>query len=214
MWPMSISEITKFLRKKKNLTQMELAVRLNVSQTNIMFIETGKRTPSKELAKRMARFFDVPIQAFFDPDYDLDASSPDYSAVKIPYYNVVASAGNGIYAELEYISQYLTVSDGRFAAYLRGVKNPSAITIRGNSMSPGLNDGDMVVIDTDDHELVDGRIYVIEIEGELFIKRLFRDPFSKTVLVKSDNPQYPENRVGPESLHICGRMRWKMFQEV
>jgi phage repressor protein C with HTH and peptisase S24 domain len=50
-----------------------------------------------------------------------------------------------------------------------------AITVRGDSMEPGLHEGDTVVVNTADKVLVSGSVYVVNYEGEAVVKRLLRD---------------------------------------
>jgi transcriptional regulator with XRE-family HTH domain len=61
---MTFAEKLKSLRKGKGLTQMKLAAATNMSLGVIADIESGRREPSKEVAKHLAEFFDVPIQTF------------------------------------------------------------------------------------------------------------------------------------------------------
>jgi putative transcriptional regulator len=48
------------------MTQQELADRAGVSRQTIHSIEAGKYKPSIELALRLARLFDVPVEALFE----------------------------------------------------------------------------------------------------------------------------------------------------
>ncbi|QIB26281.1 helix-turn-helix domain-containing protein [Caloranaerobacter azorensis] len=57
----SIGDIIKRLRKDNNLTQDELANKLNISRSTIGMIETNKREPSNELLVKIANFFNVSI---------------------------------------------------------------------------------------------------------------------------------------------------------
>jgi Predicted transcriptional regulator len=50
-----------------------------------------------------------------------------------------------------------------------------ACKMTGDSMMPGLNNGDTVLIDTSRTQPKDGRVFAINYEGELVIKRLMRD---------------------------------------
>jgi len=50
-----------------------------------------------------------------------------------------------------------------------------AITVRGESMEPTFYEGDLVVINTADKQLVDGAVFAINYEGEPVVKRLMRD---------------------------------------
>lgn len=49
------------LRKEENLTQVELAKKLNISRSSLSMYENGERRPSFELADAMAAFFDVDL---------------------------------------------------------------------------------------------------------------------------------------------------------
>jgi putative transcriptional regulator len=53
------------LRKKKGLTQKELADILGVSESTISMYETGDRIPSLFKAKKMAKFFNVKVEEIF-----------------------------------------------------------------------------------------------------------------------------------------------------
>lgn len=55
----------KVLRAERDWSQAELAGRLGVSRQTINAIETGKYDPSLPLAFRIARVFDMPIEAIF-----------------------------------------------------------------------------------------------------------------------------------------------------
>jgi putative transcriptional regulator len=58
----------KVLRAERDWSQADLAHRLDVSRQSINAIETGKYDPSLPLAFRIARLFDMPIEAIFDAD--------------------------------------------------------------------------------------------------------------------------------------------------
>lgn len=51
------------LREQRNLTQRELAKKINVASSAIAMYETGERTPSLNKAKEIAQFFKVPVEA-------------------------------------------------------------------------------------------------------------------------------------------------------
>ena len=55
----------KELRAKFNITQEELAQRAKVTRQTIIAIEAGKYNPSLELAFRLAKILDTPIEEMF-----------------------------------------------------------------------------------------------------------------------------------------------------
>ncbi|MDO8902052.1 MAG: helix-turn-helix transcriptional regulator [Phenylobacterium sp.] len=63
----------KVLRAERDWSQGELAQRLGVSRQSVNAIETGKYDPSLPLAFRIARVFNLPIEAIFDDDATAEA---------------------------------------------------------------------------------------------------------------------------------------------
>jgi putative transcriptional regulator len=56
----------KVLRAERDWSQADLAIRLDVSRQSVNAIETGKYDPSLPLAFRIAKLFDLPIEAIFE----------------------------------------------------------------------------------------------------------------------------------------------------
>lgn len=83
--------------------------------------------------------------------------------------------------------------------------------VAGASMFPRLREGDAVLFDTSDLEVLDGKLYVIEWSGTTYVKRLYRE-LDGLVRVVSDNPA-PEFRdrlvqPGDPGFKVLGRVRW------
>jgi putative transcriptional regulator len=57
----------KVLRAERDWSQADLAARLEISRQSVNAIETGKYDPSLPLAFRIARLFELPIEAIFEP---------------------------------------------------------------------------------------------------------------------------------------------------
>jgi putative transcriptional regulator len=55
----------KVLRAERDWSQADLAQRLEVSRQSVNAIETGKYDPSLPLAFKIARLFELPIEAIF-----------------------------------------------------------------------------------------------------------------------------------------------------
>jgi putative transcriptional regulator len=58
----------KVLRAERDWSQADLAERLDVSRQSVNAIETGKYDPSLPLAFKIARLFDMTIEAIFDDE--------------------------------------------------------------------------------------------------------------------------------------------------
>ncbi len=55
----------KELRAKYNLTQLDLAKKVEVRRETIVFLEKGKYNPSLKLAYDISRVFNLPIEKIF-----------------------------------------------------------------------------------------------------------------------------------------------------
>lgn len=63
-----IGDRIKSIRKSRGYTQIALAEKVNIANSVLAEIEAGRRTPSKELAKRLAIFLKEPIETFLLED--------------------------------------------------------------------------------------------------------------------------------------------------
>lgn len=87
-------------------------------------------------------------------------------------------------------------------------KTLAAMQIRGDSMSPTVRDQDIVLIDVNDKDILDDKIYIIQDVGNLLIRRLQLEPGGK-VRTLCDNPAHREFDVSREDLEIVGRVVWR-----
>jgi putative transcriptional regulator len=62
---MSMKNSLKVERAKLNITQEELAQKINVSRQTINSIETGKYVPSTILALKIAQYFNTTVEKVF-----------------------------------------------------------------------------------------------------------------------------------------------------
>lgn len=146
-----------------------------------------------------------PILAWDYPD-DL----PEGEFVMVPKLDIKLSAGNG-HEQLEINLTRSTPLAFR-ASWVREKRlKPSklaAMTATGNSMEPGIFDGDSLVVDTSQTEVLDGKVYALWYDGGERVKRLYRLP-GGGLRIKSDNPDHPPIEVQPEKLEhvrILGRV--------
>jgi putative transcriptional regulator len=56
------------LRAERSLSRQALAVEVGVNPQTIGFLERGDYMPSLELAFKISRFFNLPVEAVFSPD--------------------------------------------------------------------------------------------------------------------------------------------------
>lgn len=65
-----IENIVSKYRTQMNVTQEELASKVNVSRQTIIALEKGNYTPSILLAIKIAGFFKVPVEKIFKITYE------------------------------------------------------------------------------------------------------------------------------------------------
>lgn len=89
---MTFAEKIKTLRKEKGMTQMQLSAATNVSLAVIAGVESGRRDPSKEVAKRLADYFNVPLQTFILEDAPIapETAKPVNTATVLMIADIVA----------------------------------------------------------------------------------------------------------------------------
>lgn len=80
---MTFAEKLKFLRKQKNITQVELAAAIDISFAIIGQIESGARNPSKEVAKKLSDYFNVPLDVFIVESSDIMGKNTDNQTVSM-----------------------------------------------------------------------------------------------------------------------------------
>jgi putative transcriptional regulator len=61
---MTRREWLKDLRKEKGMTVREIAPLLDVSWTHYSDIENGRKNPSLQLAVRISKYFEIPVDKF------------------------------------------------------------------------------------------------------------------------------------------------------
>ncbi|WP_273430609.1 XRE family transcriptional regulator [Chitinibacter tainanensis] len=141
--------------------------------------------------------------------YPRTPSEDEYAL--IPQYSARAACGNG------YLNDHVEVTGG--LAFKRewlkkfglNEQNACVIYAHGESMSPKIEDGDVVLLDTSPAQPRMGEIYAVMMDDELIIKRYAKE--FGVVMLRGDNPNkaaYPDISVPPgHDLQIVGRVVWR-----
>lgn len=139
----------------------------------------------------------------------IDESDLNDDEVMINVYNVSLSAGNGS-AVPEFVE---TTHKRAFSLdWMRRKRlkheNLKLMKVSGPSMEPVLNDGDMILIDTSQTNIVDGKVYALVVGNDAKIKRLKRS-FDGGIVIMSYNPHddFKDVIITPDDMqyiHIIG----------
>ena len=118
----------------------------------------------------------------------------DRGTIRIPKLDVAASMGNGLTLPSDYseVIEILAINEEylRSAVAFSNRDNLAMITGYGDSMQGTYNDGDLLLVDRGVTEIKIDAVYVLCLDGELYIKRIQRRP-DGTLLMLSDNKNYP-----------------------
>jgi phage repressor protein C with HTH and peptisase S24 domain len=83
-------------------------------------------------------------------------------------------------------------------------------TARGESMLPGIHDGDLLLVDTTEQQFHSFGVYVLEVAGERLVKRVQRKVDGSLTLI-SDNAAYEADHVpaaAAANIAVIGRVLW------
>lgn len=190
----------KFLREEFNMTQQELANKINGAKSTIAMYEKGDRKPSLEVLIKLSEIFNCSI------DYILcktNIRNAVINVARIPILGTV-KAGYDWLAE-ENVVDYITLKEE-----LPNVNEYFGLRITGDSMLPLLSDGDLVIVhDQDDVE--SGQTAVVLINGEeATVKKVVKT--NDGIELHSMNPYYPTKKFTYEDMKnipvkIIGRVK-------
>ena len=180
-------EILKELRTKAGVSQKKLSEGLHVSQQTVGSWEVNRTTPSPDVMRRIADYFNVSIDHLYGRDTTVNSKpAPRSSGVRIPVYGDTA-AGIPIVAIENFDSddpddwEEIPEDMAKSGEYI-------ALRIKGDSMEPRMRTGDVVIVRLQP-EVENGDIAIVRVNGdEATCKNIKKTP--EGVMLISLNPAY------------------------
>ncbi len=221
----SVALRLKELRGRADISLREMARRLGMPPSSYSHYENPDRFKSKylpmDLARQIAREIADPqikseiIGLAGGNDDDLVAAVPNGApapkgAQLVAVYDVCASAGFGMLApEYEAVAYNLAFPPD----YLRRITSThpeklAIVSVKGDSMSPTLNDGDIVLVDTTKTSLAYEGIFVIRIDDALQVKRISHSRPGHVFVVSDNADHYPRREHPREEVTVIGKVLW------
>lgn len=203
---MTFGEKIKAARKRKKLTQKELALLIHAAHNSISNWENDQNKPDPDTIQNLCWALDITPNYLFDGDAAIEEKEspaipsnvihvPEMS--KVPLVGQIA-CGTPILAE-ENITDYVDVPGHIKADY--------ALTCKGDSMvNAGIRDGDIVYIRQQD-EVENGQIAAVMVDGnEATLKRFYFDG-DQVQLVAENSKIRPLAFFGEDinRVHVIGR---------
>jgi phage repressor protein C with HTH and peptisase S24 domain len=224
----TLSENIAVRMKDLDLTQAELADKIQVSQVTISKLISGKSKSTTKIVELAAALQCSPewlqtgaaiteppaSNGEFDGQFSAwDSKTPiESDEVAVPFYNdVELAAGAGSLQVNEVTGPVIRFSKSTLRK--SGVSPYSAVCVKvtGTSMEPVLPDGSTVGINTEATSIVDGKIYALDHEGMLRIKRLYSLPGGGLRIVSYNRDEYPDEILqdsDTKKIRIIGRVFW------
>ena len=145
---MSFSELLKQCRKKQGISQAELASKLGVTQQAVGKWESGKSSPDPSTVARIAELLNTTadyLLGLYRPVSNVSAPEErffgSYSESLIPVIGTVKAGYGALAFEEDYGQEYARVKDPSNYFYL---------VVRGDSMEPRIQDGDLALVHKQD----------------------------------------------------------------
>ena len=161
------SDMLRFLRKQRGITQDMLADDLELSKSLISMYETGKRLPSFEVLEAFADYFNVSMSVL--------TGQPESNATRIP---VVGHVVAGIPTEA--VEDIVDWEDIPRALAQRG--DYIGLKVKGSSMEPRFLEGDTVIVRRQP-DIESGEIAVVFVNGdEATMKKVVKSPEGITLV--------------------------------
>ena len=186
------------LRKDNNLSQADLAKKLNISRSSIGMFESDARIPTTDTLIRYAQFFGVSLDYLLGNDLPIEGQ--DYITI-----NVYGSIPAGI--PIEAIEDISDTEDLSLKEYDKS-KEYLGLVVEGDSMYPKYLDGDTVIIEkTPDCESgTDAAVYVNGYEATL--KTVIKNE-NGTITLRPINSSYNPKTYGTDDdpVRILGIVR-------
>jgi SOS-response transcriptional repressor LexA len=191
-------------------SQSELAKELGIDRSGITHARNKNKLPDKWIVKLYRKFGFNPqwIETGIGNVFLRTHSDDDVEFKYIPRVAARLSAGTGSFECDENVKDYLSFQT-KWLAAKGSANNMVAMEVFGQSMEPVIREGDTVLIDQSQKNILAGAIYAVGVEDTILVKRLEKHP-NKLVLC-SDNKDYAPiylEREEADKVRIIGKVIW------
>lgn len=231
---MALKDRLKKALKDAGINQSELALKVGISRASVSGWFTGETktiegsnltkaaealgvdphwlaTGESRAGEARAAYGIAPILAWEHPD-----ELPEGDYVMIPRFEVQLSAGKGDEQRNLFHMQIELITSEPLAFRADWIRKRqlkpgklASMRVAGDSMENRLHDGDAVVIDTSQTEVIDGKVYALWYDGGERVKRLFRRPGGGLIVHSDNEKKYPQLTLTAaecEHLRVIGRV--------
>lgn len=184
------------LRNKTGKTQAEVAKELGYRNTHLNAIWCCRKPLSSGMANRIAKYFATDLSVLYSPPNGIGATagaSSEYQPVPLVAYR----SGNGTAGEKKQLKARVVAFFAFKEDWLQtkgNSENMAVVALRGEQAGGLVPDGALVLIDESQTTLVNGKTYLIGLNGDVRLIRYAAD---------KDTPLAQE-----EEAHVIGKAIW------
>lgn len=201
----NFNEVLKDIRSKAGYSIASIARAIDVHRNTQVNYETD-RDPGIDYLVAFCHFTGVSFWQLIAQRVRLGAANPEHLAKVLNEVGPLYSPANGDDTGTSGTA-LLDTCQGLLAKHQHnGAVKVFAQT--GQSMAPTINEGDSLLVDTNDNTLVDGGLFLLQIADSCVARRFQHLPDGGG-LIKSDNPQFESIKVDPKemgNLKVIGRL--------
>lgn len=205
-----IANLRSLIDKGVYENESAMARACGIPQRTLNRILNNEVKPNIETVEQIAKGVGKSVAEILSYE-DQSSGDPDFAMIRRLDVKASQGAGNLVF----HVSEKSRLAFRRDFLRSEGVKEEDAILVYGDgeSMSPTIPDGAVLMVNRGAKDLVNNKIFLIWLEDEVLVKRL-RKEIGGGVLVVSDNTDkhnYPDILVTPDKvdhLRIEGRVFW------
>jgi len=216
------TEIAKRFRLIREITggetREQFAQRLNLPVTTLANYEKGVTEPPASVIAKYKDAFNIASDWLITGEGDmLIPETPNMAEsqhlkpinqqsikqypeiIALPVYDIEASAGFGITVPEYEGTENSVLFTRQFLRHIRATPEACLIIYaKGDSMMPTITDGNEIIVDTSQKQLLNDSISVVNVAGNLLVKRI-RYRINGDIDLVSDNKDYPVETIKPEN---------------
>ena len=197
----------KQLRKNKKITVSKLAQDMGVTQSTMTKIENSQIELKASMAQKIADYFGVLIEDLVSNSKGnvLAANTERCVSIDVLDFENTDKDQNNDCLPQKKETQFIDVN---FLHKLTKTSpcNIKILSISGDSMSPTINDQDVLWVDVSVKAPKTDGLYLLSLREDVLVKRLRLDLEGKNATILSDNPLYPPLESSIESINIIGKI--------
>jgi len=174
-----------------------------ISQSYLSLMENGKRKPSAIILKKLAPIYKLDYLDLYEKAGYIDLiNNSTNSKQEVPILKQINSNNNILFTKN--IVGYVTIDET-----LNDIKNYFALKIKDDSMSPILNNDDIIIVHKQE-DVENGNIAILLInDKDIIIRKISKT--QNSIKLESFNPYYPEQEftqkdIKDKNIKIIGKV--------